>query len=71
MGMTFDYEFPLNPVGGETRICLVVTIMNNNLVGNSIMRSFTLNVTNDNDRLGDDDTHIITVEDDDGRSLYF
>ena len=62
----YDYEFPETAVEGTT-ICHNVSIMDNKIIGDRVMRTFTLDVVNSND-VGHTTTHTITITDDDGRN---
>ena len=69
-GIIAHYEFPECSVVGEM-LCKQVNIMDNNFVGDTIMRQFTLEVVDSSDHLGDFDSHLITISDDDGELFCF
>ena len=70
IGRVAHYEFPTCSTEGEM-LCHRVTITDNNFVGPTNGRLFTLKVVDSKDRLGDFVDHFITIIDDDGRLLCF
>ena len=64
-----EFSFPASASVGET-VCLNVTIMEDDYVEDTAMLRFTLVVTNGNDAIGEFDTHIITLEDNDGECSH-